>query len=313
MIDRLEDLVGGVWSHFDHVDGRLLLVALVFHVANHVLRSVAWRNVLAGAHPGRRVPLLGVASAYAIGVALNAVVPGRGGDAAKLAIVRSRIEGSRAATIASTMAVIMLFDLVAATLLVLVVGLTGSVPFVPHVPLAGAPGWMAAHVPIAVAGVLALTALVALAVRVLRGRVRGLLAQARQGGAILRSPARYVTQVALVQAGAWTCRIAVVFLLLRAFGLHATVPTAALVMVLCGASTLIPLTPGGAGTQQVMLAYALGQAAGAAVVLSFSVGMQAGITLINAALGLAAAMVAFRTLRPVTAVRAGLGLARARA
>lgn len=67
-------------------------------------------------------------------------------------------------------------------------------------------------------------------------------------------------------------------------------------MVLCGVSTLVPLTPGGAGTQQVMIAFALSEAAAASIVLSFSIGMQAGITAVNALLGLVAAMVAFRTL-----------------
>jgi uncharacterized membrane protein YbhN (UPF0104 family) len=103
----------------------------------------------------------------------------------------------------------------------------------------------------------------------------------------------------------------VVYLLMSAFGLHATVPDAAVVMVLCGASTLIPLTPGGAGTQQVMLTFALSEVATAAAVLSFSIGMQAGITAVNALLGLVAGMVAFRTLHPLAAIRAGVRLARA--
>ena len=81
-------------------------------------------------------------------------------------------------------------------------------------------------------------------------------------------------------------------------------------MILCGASTLVPLTPGGAGTQQVMLAYALSQAATAAAIVSFSIGMQAGITAVNALLGVVAGMVAFRTLHPLRAVRSGLRLAR---
>jgi hypothetical protein len=72
--------------------------------------------------------------------------------------------------------------------------------------------------------------------------------------------------------------------LLAAFGLDASPLAAAMVMILCGVSTLVPLTPGGAGTQQVMLAYALSQTATAAAVVSFSVGMQAGITAVNAAL-----------------------------
>jgi uncharacterized membrane protein YbhN (UPF0104 family) len=131
-----------------------------------------------------------------------------------------------------------------------------------------------------------------------------------RGGAILRTPWRYARGVVAVQAAAWCCRIGVVYVLLAAFGVEATLPRAALVMVLCGASTLVPLTPGGAGTQQVMLAFALSQVATASVVVSFSVGMQAGITAVNALLGLAAGMVAFRTLHPLRVIRSSLRVAR---
>jgi uncharacterized membrane protein YbhN (UPF0104 family) len=294
---------GDVIDRFGGVDPRLVIAALSLHVANHLLRSVAWRNVLSAAYPTARVPLLGVASAYALGVALNAVLPARGGDAAKVALVRMRIGGSSVPTIAATMSVVVLFDLAAATLLVLAVCLTGALPFAPQLPTSASPLWIAAAVVAAAASVLL--------GRRLRGPLRRLRAQVVQGGAILRTPARYLRRVALVQAGAWTCRIGVVFCLLAAFGLQATVPRAALVMVLCGASTLVPLTPGGAGTQQVILAYALSQVATAAAILSFSVGMQAGVTAVNALLGLLAGMVAFRTLRPLHAMRSGLRLARA--
>jgi uncharacterized membrane protein YbhN (UPF0104 family) len=155
------------------------------------------------------------------------------------------------------------------------------------------------------------TLAVALAVRGLPSRLASVWAQARQGGAILRTPTRYACRVAAVQAAAWLCRIGVVVCLLAAFGLDADPLVAAMVMILCGVSTLVPLTPGGAGTQQVMLAYALSQTATAAAVVSFSVGMQAGITAVNALLGLGAAMVAFRTLRPAAALRSAWRLARA--
>ena len=94
--------MGGLWqtaadavSGLGHVDPRLVIAALVLHVVNHLLRSVAWRNVLAAAYPSERIPLLSIATAYAVGVALNAVLPARGGDAAKVALVRMRV-GARA-------------------------------------------------------------------------------------------------------------------------------------------------------------------------------------------------------------------------
>jgi uncharacterized membrane protein YbhN (UPF0104 family) len=280
------------------LDPRLAALALVFHVGNHLLRAVAWRNVIAAAYPVCRLPLLPIASAYATGVALNAVAPARGGDAAKIALARAAIPGSSVATLASTMSILVLFDMAMATALVLVVAAGGLVPL--SAPSAG--WWPLAGLAVAVAAFVGW--------RLLRRRLSGLWCRIRQGGAILRTPARYLRGVALVQCGAWVCRIGVVLCLLAGFGLPASVPTAAVVMILCGASTLVPLTPGGAGTQQVMVALALSQTASAAAVVSFSVGMQAGITVVNALLGLAGAMVAFGTLRPLSAVRAARAAAR---
>jgi uncharacterized membrane protein YbhN (UPF0104 family) len=305
-------MVHAVGERFGEVDARLALVALTFHVANHGLRSLAWRNVLAAAYPRTRVPVLEVAAAYASGVALNAVVPGRGGDAAKIAIVRARVPGSSVATIASTMSVVVLFDLVAATMLMVLVGVTGAAPFAPQLPsLTAAGDWAAGHAPLVATGSLVAGAGATFAARRFGGALRRLLANVRQGGAILRTPRRYLLTVALVQSAAWMCRIAVVFCLLAAFGLPASVPLSAFVMILCGASTLVPLTPGGAGTQQVMLAFALKETATAAASVSFSVGMQFGVTVVNALLGVTAAMVLFRTMRPLAAIRSGLRLARA--
>ena len=310
--DLLGQAAEALGRSFGAVDPRFLAVALVFHLTNHLLRSLAWRNVLAAAYPDRSVPLLGIAAAYSAGVALNAVAPARGGDAAKVVLARAELPGSSVATVAATLSVMVVFDALMGTLLVAGVGLSGAVPLTAEPPTA-AIGWLAGHLPIAAAGAVALAGACWLLFRTLRGRLKRLGAQLRQGGAILRTPRRYATRVALVQAGAWCCRIAVVLCLLAAFGLPASLPVAGVVMVLAGVSTIVPLTPGGAGTQQVMLAYALSSAASAAAVVSFSVGMQVGITAVNALLGVGAAMVACRTLRPLTAVRSGLRLARGQA
>jgi uncharacterized membrane protein YbhN (UPF0104 family) len=207
------------------------------------------------------------------------------------------------ATIAATLSVLVALDVAIGTILMLVVGLTGAVPL----DFGGALDRAATAAPIAagVAGV------VAVAVFLLRRRLGTLVGRLRQGGAVLRTPARYVRAVALPQLAAWCCRVGVVLCLLAAFGLPATLALAVIVMVVAGASTVVPLTPGGAGTQQVMLAVALSQTASAAAVVSFSLAMQASVTLVNALLGVAAAMAMCRTLRPVRAVRLALAGARA--
>jgi hypothetical protein len=93
--------------------------------------------------------------------------------------------------------------------------------------------------------------------------------------------------------------------MLAAFGVPATLPIAGLVVVASGMSTLIPATPGGAGTQQLLIVVALQQVASAASALSFSIGMQVGITFVNTLVGLAAVTLVFGTMRPA-AIRARL-------
>ena len=296
-------LLGDVGDRLAGADPRLAAVALLLHVANHVLRSFAWRGVLVSAYPDRPVPFVRVLAGYAAGVALNAVAPARGGDAVKVGMVRAAIPGSSVATIAATLSVLVALDVAIGTLLVLTLGLTGAVPL----DVAGAFDRAATAAPLvgavaAAAGVVGFLA---------RKRLRTLAARLRQGGAVLRTPVRYLRAVALPQLAAWCCRVGVVMCLLAAFGLPATVALAALVMVVGGASTVVPLTPGGAGTQQVLLAVALSQTASAAAVVSFSLAMQASVTVVNALLGVAAAMAMCGTLRPVRAVRTALAGARA--
>ena len=83
--------------------------------------------------------------------------------------------------------------------------------------------------------------------------------------------------------------------MLAAFGVPATLPLAGLVVVASGLSTLVPATPGGAGTQQLLVVIALQQVASAASALSFSIGMQVGVTVVNTAVGLAALSLVFGT------------------
>jgi uncharacterized membrane protein YbhN (UPF0104 family) len=111
------------------------------------------------------------------------------------------------------------------------------------------------------------------------------------------------------QLAAWACRVGVVFLVLQAFRIDVSPMTAVLVLVLSGASTAVPV-PGGAGTQQVLAAYALQGATSIAGAVSFSVGMQVGVTVVNTIVGVVATMVLFRTIRPLAAVRAARAVAR---
>jgi uncharacterized membrane protein YbhN (UPF0104 family) len=290
---------GAVLDRVGALDGRFLALALALQLANVSLRALAWRNVLAAAYPGTRVPVFAVGCAYAAGAALNGYVPARGGEGLKILLARTCIPGSSIATVAASGTVLAGLDAALGAVLLLVAWQFGWTP-APALPGFAPEAW-------AVLGLLALATaigVVLVARQRLSGRVARLVQRLAQGFAVLRRPSRYARDVVPAQLAAWACRIGVAFCLLGAFGLPATVQNAVLVVVVGGLSTLVPVTPGGAGTQQVLVAFALQGTVSTAAALSFSAGMQVGVTAVNTLVGLAALMLIFRTLRPVEAVRA---------
>jgi uncharacterized membrane protein YbhN (UPF0104 family) len=289
-------------QQFESLDGRFLLGALVLQVSNLALRGFAWRNVLAAAYPEQRVSYLSVAGSYVAGVALNTFTPGRAGELAKVLLVRTRIAGSAVPTIAAALSVVLVFDAIVGGALVAALWAGGGAP---RLPGPGAPVLLAV-------GAIGAVVTLALAFAARRSsQARQLLTRAWVGVGIVRSPGRYLRSVALVQLGAWMCRIGVVMLVLAAFGIPPTPSSAVLVLVAGGISTAVPI-PGGGGAQQLLVAYALHSTVSVSQAISFSVGMQSGVALVNTLVGITALMLMFRTLRPAAAVRSARAVARGR-
>jgi hypothetical protein len=250
--------------------------------------------VLAAAYPHQRIPVFSLGCAYAAGMALNAYLPARGGEGAKVALARAQLPGSCLPTIAGSLTVLVVMDAVLGASLIVLLWATGVLPTLPSLP-----GIPFAPIAAAVAAAIGLTLLV----RRSRAVLLRLLCSAAQGCVIMRSPLLYVRTVLPLQLGGWVCRIGVVYLVLAAFGIEAGLETALLVVVLNGLSTVVPV-PGGAGSQQVLATYALQGVISTAAAVSFSISMQVGITAVNTAVGLAAAMLLARTMHPLTAARA---------
>ena len=128
-------------------------------------------------------------------------------------------------------------------------------------------------------------------------RVTEFWQRVRQGFAVLREPRRYVRRVALFQACDWSFRIAGIYFFLRAFGLPADAHNIFVVQVTQSLSTLLPLTPGGIGTEQALLLYLFQGAAAASDVLSFSVGVKLVVIAVNVTLGTIATFVMLKSFR----------------
>ncbi len=127
------------------------------------------------------------------------------------------------------------------------------------------------------------------AVVIAAGRARGhasrLAHKLRQGVAILDSPRSYLRLVALPQTLGWLCRVTSMYCFLHAFHIGGGLNHAALALVAGSVTSVMPLTPGGVGTQQALLVVLLAGVATPSMLLSLSVGTQLVMTTVNVLVG----------------------------
>jgi uncharacterized membrane protein YbhN (UPF0104 family) len=293
MGDGTLDAMGAAIARFDHVDGRLVALAVLCQLLGSACHARAWGNLLQAARPDSRFPRGAVLCAHLAGVAGNAVVPAHAGDAAKVVLIRRIAPGTPIATIVTTLVMLTGVDVVLGLGALLVTASASLGPAVPH------PNALSLLLALGLAGAAASTAYLA------RRRLSGVLGHVREAGALLANPRRFLREAVTWQIGAWIARVAVAFVALHAFGLPASLIDAVLVVVVTGLAGVIPFLPGGVGAQQAMLVYALHRTASAASVVAFGVGMQFGVTLVDLTVGLIALLITFRTLAIRGALRAG--------
>lgn len=295
-MDAIFHAIRVFFEHLAAVEWRPLAVALSLHVLRLVLRTRAWRTILAAAYPDERVRWRGVLGAYVAGVGVNAITPARGGDVVKLYLAKRTIPESSYATLAATLVVETLFDFLVASLLLVWAIQQGMLPGLSVLERLPSVDWSwflrhprASVAVVAVAVVLALI-LVSRATKAFRRRFS-------EGFAVVRDPQRYLTGVVSWQAASWVCRIAATYFFLRAFGFDPVVRDAFVVQVVQSIATVLPFTPGGIGTEQGLLVYAFRGESSATAVVSFSVGMHLALVAVNVLIGFSAIALMLRTLR----------------
>ncbi len=286
-------------NHLAAVGWGALALACMFHIFRLTARSRAWQNILIASAPKARIPFWSVFGGYWAGVAVNSISPARGGDIVKAYIVKHRVQALSYPTIASTLLVETLFDLGVGIVLLLVAISNGLLPGLPDLPNLPAFDWSfgVRHPRIALLIFSALLTAGILGYTWAARHVASFREKVRAGFAILGDWRRYVREVVSWQSLSWVFRIAAVYFFLRAFHIPATFDTVVAVLVVGGLATVLPFTPGGAGTQQAVLVFALSGWASRSAVLSFSVGMQLATVVVNVVIGFAAILLILRTLR----------------
>jgi glycosyltransferase 2 family protein len=265
----------GVVDAFSAVEWRWVAAAVGLNLLSVVARALAWRTVIVQAapppHPG--FPL--VFSAFSVGLFANAVLPGRIGELARVAVLNRRM-GSRPGMwprLLGTVFAHRVFDLVAVIVLILYVVMTAHIP-----------DWaVTSLIAVVVAGVTLFTIAMISArqYRVTRleegvGAFRKVVRLARYGLGVMRSPAAAVL-ACFFQVLGWTLQLFAVYTTMLAFDIHVPLPAAGLVLVLMNVATLFPLWPGNIGLVQAAVAlplfryYDVAKATG----IAFGFGLQA--------------------------------------
>ncbi len=272
-------------SAFDSVHWGWVGVALALNLLSIIARAMAWKTVIDQAIEPPRPGYRAVVSAFSVGLFANAVLPGRIGEVARVAVLTRRAGKRKGiwATLLGTVFAHRVFDLFPVLALIAFVFATARLP-----------QWAVRTVELFVVVGLALFVLALLIARRRGGSpldglgpVRRLIAMARQGLGVMHAPLAAAIAVTFQFLG-WALQLLAVYTAMRAFGIHAPLAAAGLVLLLLNVAILFPLWPGNVGLYQAavaapLLSYGVATAHGVA----FGVGLQA----IEASVGIGMGMI----------------------
>src|SRR3954447_21698294 len=327
MLDRLHDVlrtaghaIGLLADSATSVSVPLLVLGAILYVVSQCVRTIGWHTILRTAYPhAHELKRRDVVKAYLAGSGLNAIIPARGGDIVKLAIVHRHIPGSRWSTLIATFVPETLFETAFGTALVIWALARGFLPVpnaVGEVPSYDVSLFVEHPFISTAATVAALAALYALW-RLLRRRGRVTVGRVKQGLAILGSPRLFFTGVVSWQALARAIRLLSLAAFMGAFSLPVTLSTVVLVMAAQGGGRIIPLAPASTGLRLAMLSYGFvevtHQAVDIAAITTFTFGVGALLLVAGLVVGVVALLAELGTWSPREALAAARASRRAAA
>jgi len=258
---------------FQAVRWEWIAAAVALNLLSIVARSIAWQIVINQAMPPPRPRFPLVFSAFCVGLLANAVLPGRIGELARVAVLtrKTPAQNGRWATLVGTVFAHRVFDIVPALLLIAYVLVTADIPSWALTSLIAV---------VSVGSVLFLGAFV-MARRHHRsvleeaGTLKRIVTMARFGLGVMHEPLPALGAI-FFQCLGWLCQFFAVYTAMRGFDIHVPLPAAGLVLVLMNVATIFPLWPGNVGLTQAAIAlplvrYGVPYAKG----FAFGIGLQA--------------------------------------
>ena len=284
------DVVGwleNLWDTLTEISLRHLVAGLALQTVQTTLTALGWFAILRFGYPDAPIAYRHILAAYAAGIALNGFLPANIGTLVMLLMFLAIIPGSTFPGILGAMVVQKIFFTVAGTAVYLYLFL--SVPGSFELQLGGPHDHPVLTLLIIGGGI----ALLFVLGRLFWRKLQGLWEKAKEGGAILASPRRYLVRVVAPSFVAWLAKLGVVAVFLAAYGIPVTFHT---VMSVVGGNSLantVSATPGGVGVNQAVNAASLSDVTDTATATAYSIGQQLAVTAWNVLFALAVVVWAF--------------------
>jgi len=283
----------GVWVLIASIPAQFVIVACLLKACEVSLNAAAWSTVLRAAYPEKVIGFRQVLGVVQGGVGIFAVIPPKFGGFVVLGLYRAAFPSLSITSVLATRVVQGISSTILGTVLLVIFGVanagfgeqSGFLDWVASVFVE----WPLLAIPLTVL----IVSLLVILLRRSRTWLRGFVAEMSMGGAILRTPGRYILQVMVPTLLAFALRWGVTGTLLLAFGILPSLETLLRVNVSHGLARSVQVTPGGFGTTQAFDLVALRGIAPIEVITAYSLSQAAILLLFNIAFGLVALTWAF--------------------
>jgi uncharacterized membrane protein YbhN (UPF0104 family) len=268
-----------LWDSLSEISIGYIILGCIFQGLQTTLTALGWYGILRYGYPKSGITFLPILTAYAVGVALNNVVPANLGTFVSLIMFVAIIRGATFPGVLAGYLVQKIFFLVIGTLIYLYLFLevAGSFEF------QFGNEWDAlSNHPLLTLGIIGGGIfLLALLLRIFWRWVKKLWAQAKQGAAILGDLGAYAKLVLLPQIGGYIAKIGVIIVFLAAYSIPVTFGSVMSVLGSNQLANLLSLTPGGVGVNQAFNTFALGSYTDSTTATAYSVAQQLITTAFN--------------------------------
>jgi uncharacterized membrane protein YbhN (UPF0104 family) len=268
------------WDTLSSISAAYIAAGCALKTVQTTLTAFAWYSILHYAYPGK-IRWLHVWACYAASVALNGILPANLGTLALLLMFTTIIAGASFAAMIGAYAVQKIFFTLIGAFVYLYLFLSVSGSFDIKFSVVHEHPWATAI--FLLGGIF----LIYLILRRLWPRVVRWWSQAKEGGAILAEPRKYMVRVFTPSLLAWIASLGVMSVFLAAYDIPVSFHT---LMRIAGGNSLANVTsatPGGAGVNQAFNVASLKGVTTSDQAAAYSVGQQLVTTAWNILFGIA--------------------------